>query len=299
MAAEAGVLQLSGDPPKWIWAFTCPTPGCDCREAIVLATDDDDRDALIAAGAPVRKAWLARESYAKAAARLKSVAAFAVTIDDGEIYSVDGASSFSPFDFAAHPEARDVIGRIDGEALEAFGRLWYRSKGWPNPDDESLGSQPIKILSWKPGETVSWGESLVGVREDLYIVGDRLFEAVDHYCVEPDCDCGDVVLDFQPLTPRGAPPPGGVRVDRSGAATFELTHEKHRASVERLWTLFRMRHLGYRERFARRRAVMHGLAGRIVSAPENEIERRSPRVGRNEPCPCGSKKKYKKCCGAA
>jgi SEC-C motif-containing protein len=26
--------------------------------------------------------------------------------------------------------------------------------------------------------------------------------------------------------------------------------------------------------------------------------RESPRVGRNEPCPCGSGKKYKKCCGA-
>ena len=24
----------------------------------------------------------------------------------------------------------------------------------------------------------------------------------------------------------------------------------------------------------------------------------TPRVGRNDPCPCGSKKEYKKCCGA-
>jgi uncharacterized protein YecA (UPF0149 family) len=23
----------------------------------------------------------------------------------------------------------------------------------------------------------------------------------------------------------------------------------------------------------------------------------SPKVGRNDPCPCGSQKKYKKCCG--
>ncbi|MEN6337415.1 MAG: SEC-C metal-binding domain-containing protein [Phycisphaerales bacterium] len=23
----------------------------------------------------------------------------------------------------------------------------------------------------------------------------------------------------------------------------------------------------------------------------------SPKIGRNEPCPCGSGKKYKKCCG--
>jgi len=27
--------------------------------------------------------------------------------------------------------------------------------------------------------------------------------------------------------------------------------------------------------------------------------RREPKIGRNEPCPCGSGKKYKKCCGAA
>jgi uncharacterized protein len=29
------------------------------------------------------------------------------------------------------------------------------------------------------------------------------------------------------------------------------------------------------------------------------IVRAKPKVGRNEPCPCGSGKKYKKCCGAS
>ena len=28
------------------------------------------------------------------------------------------------------------------------------------------------------------------------------------------------------------------------------------------------------------------------------FEREAPKVGRNDPCPCGSGKKYKKCCGA-
>ncbi|TSJ91646.1 hypothetical protein FG002_001700 [Chitinimonas sp. BJB300] len=28
------------------------------------------------------------------------------------------------------------------------------------------------------------------------------------------------------------------------------------------------------------------------------IKREAPKVGRNDPCPCGSGKKYKKCCGA-
>ena len=30
---------------------------------------------------------------------------------------------------------------------------------------------------------------------------------------------------------------------------------------------------------------------------EKPIEREEPKVGRNDPCPCGSGKKYKKCCG--
>ena len=31
---------------------------------------------------------------------------------------------------------------------------------------------------------------------------------------------------------------------------------------------------------------------------ETPIVREEPKVGRNDPCPCGSGKKYKKCCGA-
>jgi uncharacterized protein YecA (UPF0149 family) len=27
------------------------------------------------------------------------------------------------------------------------------------------------------------------------------------------------------------------------------------------------------------------------------VVRESPKVGRNDPCPCGSGKKYKQCCG--
>ncbi|MHC4954620.1 MAG: preprotein translocase subunit SecA [Planctomycetota bacterium] len=39
--------------------------------------------------------------------------------------------------------------------------------------------------------------------------------------------------------------------------------------------------------------------GPIGSAPERiePIRRETPKVGRNDPCPCGSGKKYKKCCG--
>ncbi len=32
--------------------------------------------------------------------------------------------------------------------------------------------------------------------------------------------------------------------------------------------------------------------------PSATVQREGPKVGRNDPCPCGSGKKYKKCCGA-
>ena len=41
--------------------------------------------------------------------------------------------------------------------------------------------------------------------------------------------------------------------------------------------------------------VYAGHAG----GPGNTVRRETPKIGRNDPCPCGSGKKYKKCCGAA
>ena len=39
--------------------------------------------------------------------------------------------------------------------------------------------------------------------------------------------------------------------------------------------------------------------GSTPSGPAQPIKRDMPKVGRNDPCPCGSGKKYKKCHGAA
>ena len=39
-------------------------------------------------------------------------------------------------------------------------------------------------------------------------------------------------------------------------------------------------------------------AGQEETAPVT-VRREGPKIGRNDPCPCGSGKKYKKCCGAA
>jgi HEAT repeat protein len=51
------------------------------------------------------------------------------------------------------------------------------------------------------------------------------------------------------------------------------------------------------------RLMQHGLKPVFYADPEDEETAPQPartdKVGRNDPCPCGSGKKYKKCCGAA
>jgi preprotein translocase subunit SecA len=38
------------------------------------------------------------------------------------------------------------------------------------------------------------------------------------------------------------------------------------------------------------------LGETVSENPPNAVIRRGPKIGRNDPCPCGSGRKYKKCC---
>jgi SEC-C motif-containing protein len=53
----------------------------------------------------------------------------------------------------------------------------------------------------------------------------------------------------------------------------------------------------HRERstFKRRNGRWYFHRGEVIK--ERPIVRDQPKIGRNDPCPCGSGKKYKKCCG--
>jgi uncharacterized protein YecA (UPF0149 family) len=68
------------------------------------------------------------------------------------------------------------------------------------------------------------------------------------------------------------------------------------ARARNVWQVSRTSHdqVGQFEMDARQRAA--------AAAPQGEqkpktIRLEKPKVGRNDPCPCGSGKKYKKCCG--
>jgi hypothetical protein len=52
----------------------------------------------------------------------------------------------------------------------------------------------------------------------------------------------------------------------------------------------------YQRRKRREQAEMQMVGGGVTEKPQQVIRRE--KIGRNDPCPCGSGKKYKKCHGA-
>jgi hypothetical protein len=140
----------------------------------------------------------------------------------------------------------------------------------------------------------------------------------DRYCANPDCHCEDVHLTFIRLAPGSAADEKRVvnqlfqvvlslegrvqSVDCPSAMRPQATAvvKAWRKSPEFEYQLqsFQWRYGKIKEIAARSlpaRARLRPSIDRLSPAAEEDDA--PPRVGRNEPCPCGSGKKYKKCCG--
>ena len=137
--------------------------------------------------------------------------------------------------------------------------------------------------------------------------------AVDEqYCVQPGCKCKETVLSFlklmdatgkkttviqdtpslrynyhtQASKPVAHGPAGSPSLDALLAAL-----KREQASLN---TQLELRHLIMQSLYAR-----HYLArapSRLQSQPTNPISALPHKIGRNDPCPCGSGRKYKQCC---
>jgi SEC-C motif-containing protein len=303
---QIGMFRLPGDEPSWIWAFTCRTQDCSCRDALVLATPGD-RETLLTRGAAVGEAWSHGDGHIAAAAALSDVSVFHLDLDSAEVALLQQDTRLTPKDLAVRPQLRRVVERIDGEILDAIGHLWHLGKGTPDPEEANRDAPRIELEDWEAGDLVAWNEVLVGVRDDLYVRDDGVFEATELYCVASGCACGETVIRFSESRPREVLPIGAVRIAGSGKAVLEPDLHRQRGLLERLWAAFQRRHPRHRERFARKAATLQELGPKIVSAPHRENQApvapvaavvAKAKVGRNEPCPCGSGKKYKRCCGA-
>ncbi len=140
----------------------------------------------------------------------------------------------------------------------------------------------------------------------------------DHYCVNPARDCRKVHIGFWE---RVESPGNKLDLWRRFRAAFTLDGrfeeitlcEKDRhgcTSVARAWCEhFGQRFEIFRERYEQIKAIGRRSMPSDVPAPrpvkivkyasQEPLDASSTgiRVGRNDPCPCGSGRKFKRCCG--
>jgi hypothetical protein len=145
----------------------------------------------------------------------------------------------------------------------------------------------------------------------------------DQYCLRPDCSCRAAVLQCFRVAPQnaGATPQGPnlsfryhydtqrlEDVEKSGASLspetfldsmrqaqpdFDTVLAKRHAQLRHLYRLFLKRHRASRRRS---RDIDANAPDSFQDLPSEPV-RAAQKPGRNDPCPCGSGKKYKKCCG--
>lgn len=292
LPANERVVELRGERPTWLWVRTCAQPQCGCRSAFVVATDAG-REALHEHGAAVRNALAAGATQWDVGAKLIDVDHFLLDIDTARVSWFNGRDEI---DVRDHPRLGPIAKRIDGELLDEIGSLWHLGKERPDPEQRVLNARRIVPRGWKRGDLLAWDELCAGVRRDLYDLGHHVYEAHELYCPVPDCTCSKVVVDFEVRSPTGATGPGSIVVSSSDTTAKLEPSKRAQARLEQLWAAFQQRHPRYTARFARRYATIRTIGARFA-APEEANTSPKAKVGRNDPCPCGSDRKYKKCCG--
>jgi preprotein translocase subunit SecA len=89
---------------------------------------------------------------------------------------------------------------------------------------------------------------------------------------------------------QGEAPAAGARVPRAGDGNGHRPPRSVSTSMDELEESF--------QRKKKRELEQARMAGSGDFQPVQQVVRSGAKVGRNDPCPCGSGNKYKKCCGA-
>jgi hypothetical protein len=200
---------------------------------------------------------------------------------------------------------------------EKWAKDFHREK----EHQKRLASARIDRQKMWEREMVSWltifGEKSVhdGGNSVTYSfsLGGNEYLVEDLYCPDPECDCGEALLVFlcrgqeavrQVFMAKvrvGASPPRPVSMD---------VYEGSEREARRIYQAFVDAHPGAARLVKVRDREVKQVGRRMLdedpslrldrSAPKEGRSVREgsvPKVGRNAPCPCGSGKKYKKCCG--
>ena len=142
-------------------------------------------------------------------------------------------------------------------------------------------------------DILPYGEQLIAQ------FGDDNFLADDTYCIRNGCDCKEGAISF--ISAKSG-------VEKKTHPTIWINHETGSTRVERdsqtdkalakeLYSMLLAKYPDLLKRLEKRKANISDLYQKYRASKSPMVRAvAGPKVGRNEPCPCGSGKKFKKCC---
>lgn len=199
------------------------------------------------------------------------------------------------------PDATDPLlidwlaSEMDGEALDVLHRFMARAKGYPPERPRT----DIDLDTVEQGHFSAFDELFEGVRTDDYLLGGRRYRTCLYLCPYPDCDCHLARVAFFDDEEDSGDTVGSVLIDLSGSSGYRTEETAAECGapehlINDLWALFQQRYdVG---QFLRRREAQFKAVGETLWRPVARPLRVVPQPGRNDPCPCGSGRKFKKCC---
>ena len=127
------------------------------------------------------------------------------------------------------------------------------------------------------------------------------FLATDQYCTNAKCHCNAVVLSFFRLSDRETQVPELIIRLHLNNLSYDIEHINCDPDKIAGIVKYFLDKQGVLETLRHRYREMKKDGGKSHMKWAKEMEDNAhdsgPKVGRNDPCPCGSGKKYKKCCG--
>jgi len=183
--------------------------------------------------------------------------------------------------------------KIKGDFYEILKRRWRMAKK-VNRDQW----RKMDWSWWEESMLVGWDEVFPDDSDFLLPLSGKRYWVRDLYCITPGCSCKDVTLVFTETGKSNYKELGTVSIDLKRFRINDIkTHGTGTSSEElsQLWKTFQ-KEPKLKKKLKTRQKEMKIIGPEIAALRSKKVFKSHSKVGRNDPCPCGSGKKYKKCC---
>jgi len=208
----------------------------------------------------------------------------------------------------ADPASADLAyamaGEMDDEKWEELRHVYLHLKQYWTEHTDWDRFDELRTRFPETGTMATYREILPYAKHLTFMCGQKRWLAVDSYCFNPDCPCREAALCFIQV-----PKAGGGRAKPTLRVSYDYEKATHvpeysgdsRISEQELMGSLQQAYANLDSLLLQRHMVLKNLFRRThvrTESPKANVEMGRNKIGRNDPCPCGSGKKYKKCCGA-